>query len=53
VYYIVLAVELDGLGQTVILAPPAVDAVSTVVRHHAFWYDGYIAHKKIIWWQQL
>ena len=32
--YHILAVELDGLGQTVTLAPPAVDAVSTVIRLH-------------------
>ena len=30
--YHIQAVELDGLGQTVTLAPPAVDAVSTVIK---------------------
>ena len=30
--YHIQAVELDGLGPTVTLAPPAVDAVSTVIR---------------------
>ena len=30
--YHILAVELDGLGQTVTLAPPVVDAVSNVIR---------------------
>ena len=48
-YYIILAVELDGLGQTVTLAPPAVDAVSTVIRLHAFWHDVYtVLHNKQI-----